>query len=80
VQVDGKKSDYVAVRVHEHGGELHVFVAALQREPLTATVRVRGVEQGSVRLAGGPQVPMPGGSFAVPVPGHATRHCLVTVR
>lgn len=80
VQVDGKRSDRVAVRVHEHGGELHVFVAALSPEPLSATVQVRGVQQGSVRLADGPQVPMPGGGFVVVVPGYATRHCRVRVR
>lgn len=80
VHVDGKHNDRVAVRVHEHGGELHVFVAALQAEPLTVTVQVLGVEQGSAQMAGGSQVPMPGGRFAVPLPGYATRHCRVSVR
>lgn len=80
VQVDGAATEPVAVRVHEHGGELHVFLAALQPQPLTATVRVRGAESGSVQLTGGPKVPMPGGHFAVDVPGYATRHYRVTVR
>lgn len=80
VQVDGKESEHVAVRVHEHGGELHVIVAALSPEPLAATVQVRGVQQGSVRIADGSQVPMPGGRFVVPLPGYGTRHCRVTVR
>lgn len=80
VRVDGPAREQVAVRVHEHGGELHVFVAALQNEKLTATVRVRGAESGSVQLPGGPKVPTPGGNFAVDVPGYATRHYRVTLR
>jgi len=73
-------ADAFALRVHEHGGRLHGFVAALRAEPLVVHCTVAGGGDGEVQVVGGTAVPMRGGTFALTLRGHGTTHFVLATK
>lgn len=67
----------LAVRVHRQDGALHVLVASLTPEPVTARVQVRGRQRGEVRIDGADAVAFAAGSFAVELRGYGHAHAVV---
>lgn len=63
-----------ALRVHEHDGHLHGFLAALRAEPANVPLQVATGGDGEVLRAGREPIPMRAGAFSLVVRGHGTTH------
>lgn len=73
-------ADAFALRVHEHDGRLHGFVAALRGEPLLVRCTAAGGGDGAVQVVGGEPVPMRGGTFSLSLRGHGTTHFVLATQ
>jgi hypothetical protein len=60
----------IALRVHRHGGALHVFAASLISEPARVSFRVRGARDGELE-AGERRIPIANGVFEAELAGSA---------
>ncbi|MFY9342953.1 MAG: beta-galactosidase [Planctomycetota bacterium] len=65
----------LAVRAHEHGGALWLFVASLQDELQPATFTVKGATKGRVEVAGDARpIALVNGVFRDEIPAYGIRH------
>lgn len=65
----------IALRVHRHGGALHLFAASLAPTATRAVFRVPTAKAGSKALAAdGRELPLVDGAFADDVAGYESRH------
>jgi hypothetical protein len=64
----------VAARTHLHAGELHVFLASMQPEPLTATLRPHGGPWRQVQVDDAVGEPLSDARWRAELPGYAVRH------
>lgn len=68
----------LALRVHEHDGDLHVFAASLQPEPLRVTFTVHGKTPSAAgTMPGKVGFVLDGNKFRHELPGYAFCHCRI---